>query len=328
MNRNRLLYNFFILLMLQVAIVSCDDDELCSHELYVFTRNWTNHQLTAEQTYDEDGNLVINGEDEVKFPLYLSRETSVAVNVTVGLDECYIEEYNAVNSKSLKMIPTEAVSFNNIVSISAGALQSTDSIEVKFDMSKITPGTYLVPFKISAVESEDKGIKASSTSGIQFYILTVNLQNINTSNNAVKEGVKLDRASWTIHCDRQPDPNAPIDNLIDNDPATYWAGTRYPYSPIIIDMITPREFKALSFLYNQNSTSYAPTRFAVYISDDKEEWTFIGKTSKYNYGYNDRNKEYGINLLLPMKSRYVRLDILSATSGYYGPRLNEIYVIE
>ena len=109
MKKRSIIYRLFMLVVLQCVLASCSDDEFNSNELYVYTRTWGSNNVSAQLTYDAEGNEIVTGTSEIVFPLYMTREAGVDVKAIVGLDESTLDAYNEANGTSLKMIPAEAL---------------------------------------------------------------------------------------------------------------------------------------------------------------------------------------------------------------------------
>lgn len=323
MNKIKII-RFLLLTIISSLGLSCSNDDLNSKELFVYMRNWSS-DILVEKTYADDGSMVIKGIDEIKFPLYLTRETSVDVHACVVYDETQVATYNQKYGTSFKSFPAEALSVEGSLLIQAGLLQSADSVSVKLDYSKIESASYLIPLSIQGVASEDKGVQASSTAGTVYYPISVTVNNINSKNTEIASGTKLDRSNWTVTCAVN---SSKVINLIDGNLETLWEGQRSSTHPIEVDMGTMHILKGLSFHFKHTSYSYAPQSFTVYTSEDGEEWINQGKTGNYSFTNSIRDKEYGINFFIPVECRYFRLTVNRAVSSYVGPRFNELYAIE
>lgn len=317
---------FFLLAAVSLIGLSCNDDELNSSELLVYMRNWSS-DFAVEKTYADDGSMIIKGVDEIKFPLYLTREATVDVYATIVYDERQVGAYNQLHGTSFKAFPVDALSISGNIQIQAGRLQSADSVSVKLDYSKIGNGNYLIPLSIQGVSSDDAGIRASSTAGTVFYPLSVTVNNIKTKDTEVVSGLKIDRSNWSITCAVNPS-KAPVTNLIDGNLETLWEGQRGSTHPIEVDMGGMHTLKGLSFHFKYSTYYYAPQSFTVYTSEDGEMWINQGVTGNYSFTSSIKDKEYGINFFIPVKCKYFRVVINRAISSYSAPRFNELYAIE
>lgn len=316
---------FFLLFVVLLMNTSCSDNILNSSELFVYMRTWTT-SIIVEKNFTDDGGITIEGKDEIKFPLYLTRESSVDVYVSVGYEESQVEVYNRMHGTSFKILPSKSLSINGDLLIQSGDLQSTDSVLIKLDYSEVESGEYLIPVAIKSVTSDDSGICASFTAGIIFYSLSVTVNNIKTKDTDVALGSKIDRSNWNITC-AVNSSKAPVKNLIDGNIETYWEGLRNS-GPIEVDMGSLHILNGLSFHYKYFVYTYAPQSFTVYTSEDGETWVNQGVTGNYSFTNSIKDKEYGINFFIPVKCRYFRLIVNRAINSYVAPRFNELYAIE
>lgn len=315
--------------MTTVSFVACEDD-LCSKELFVFMRNWSESSFSVIQSYSADGSLTINGQTGLKFPLYLTRESAVDVSVGVMMDEALVGVYNTANNTAYDVFPKEAITVSDNITISAGTLRSADSISVQFNFENIKPGTYLLPLKIGNVESSDKGIQGSTSAGagVVYYQFSVELDNIDNINFEPLSGTKVDRTNWKITCEDEPNANAPVVNLIDGDRNTDYIGTKNVLGTIMVDMGQEHTLKGFAF-YHAGNYFGAPTKFQVYASSDGKKWVDYGLAGKYTFSSIIQDKEYGINFFVPVTCRYFKLQLKEVNlSTVYPVRFSELDAIK
>lgn len=310
------------------SFTACEDEELNSKDLLVFMRNWSDTPLKAELTYAEDGSPLINGIDEMKFLVYLTREATVDVQATIELDESLLASYNETNGTDYAIFPKEALSFDGNITIPAGQLQTPDSVKISFDVTKLKPGNYLLPLTISTISSDDKGIRASVTAGTYYQKFSMTIDNINNTNKSVS-GEKVARSAWQITCtDDYYAATYPITNLLDGDITTSWRGKASTYGSITVDMGLVQPLKGLSFYFKESSINYGPTTFNVSASEDGEKWTSYGAAGTYTYTSSLLNVEYGINFFVPISCRYFKLDITGIRTASSGARLTELNALQ
>lgn len=317
------------------AFVACEEDEDGgSKEMFVYLRQWSDNPLSGKMTYDVDGNEVISGTDSIQFLVYINRESSVDVEATLEVDESYVDAYNEENKTSYKLFPSDAlISFESSVNIKAGNLQTADSVKVKFDIAKLSPGDYLLPISLGVVKSKDKGIQASTTAGVIYQKFSMSYDNVDNVNKEVAEGFRLDRSSWVITADDEEDPaNYPATNMMNGDVDSSWHGTKGVNSIITVDMGKEESIKGFAVYFKESTYYYAPTVLQVYVSEDGEEWLDCGEAGSYITFFSSssmKEREYGINFLLPVTYRYYRLQITSVRYSYYGgPRIAELNAIK
>lgn len=326
-NIRNIIKNTLLIALLAGCFTACNsDDELNSKELFVYLRNWTNETIDVQRSYTTNGDYSIKGTDSIRFMVYLSREASVDVQATLDVDSAAVSAYNLENETNYKVFPESAViNLGQEVIIPAGSMQS-DSVKISFDYSKLEPGEYLLPLGITSVQSEDKGIQASSTTGTVFYKFNISIDNINNSDVSVS-GTKLDRSGWKITSDDMENASTfPVTNIIDGDADTYWEGTKNTKSSIIVDMGQKQDLKGLSYRFKNAKYQGAPSNFQIYTSQDGKNWSDYGSAGTYTYGsYYNIDKEFGINFYVPISCRYFKMQVTySMSSTSYGAKINEI----
>lgn len=312
------------------SFVSCQEDELHSNELFVFMRNWSESSFTVIQEYSADGNLIMNGQEGLKLPLFLTREAVVDVSAGVFMDESLVETYNAAHKTTYAAFPQAGLAIGENVTIAAGSLRSADSLLVQFHYDKVMPGEYLLPLRVGKIESADKGIQGSSSidAGVVYYCLSVQLDNIDNVNFEPVVGTKVARTGWTITCSDNPNVATPITNLIDGNRNTDYIGTKNVLGTIAVDMGQEQELKGLSF-YHAGAHYGAPSKFQVYTSLDGQQWIDHGLAGKYLFSALLQNKEYGVNFTVPVTCRYFKLKLQEANfSSFYPVRFAELDAIK
>lgn len=317
------LYKTLFIILSSCCFTACEDDDLCSQELLVFMRQWSG-PMNIQRTYSTDGVPVVNGGKTLKFPVYLTREATVEVDVTVGVNENLITSYNEAHQTDYNLLPIESLKIlNQNVVVPAGCLQSPDSVKLDFDYEKLNPGKYILPLTVSSVTSKDKGIRASSTAATVFYEFTVTLDNLNNLNVGV-EGTKVDRSNWKISSNDDLNDGYPITNLIDGDLKTDWRGTKRVQGIIVVDMGQEHALKGLSY-YHSGTHYDAPVSFRVSTSVDGEKWVTQGDAGRYSFSSSIKEKEYGMNFFVPITCRYFKVQVIAVYyNNYYGARFGEL----
>lgn len=324
-------YIYIISGLLLICVFQSCQDELESKDLSVYMRNWQSNTIFSIEANVVNGGMKYDGKTEVRFPLYLNRETTADVRSRVIVDGKLAEVYNQKNATSYKVLSDKMYIWEvKEVIIPAGCLQSLDSISIKLNLESMLPGEYILPIRIETVNSADKGVIPSSTAGVVYYRFSLKFNNIDKLNKDPLDGNRIDRSSWEITCTDEPDPiNYGADKLLDGDKTTDWKGTKDVKGTFEVDMGKSHTLKGLSYTYCHTGTFRdAPNGFRIYTSEDGKEWFDYGSTAPYSFTPSVLEKEYGINFLMPVTCRYFRVQIESVVYRFIQPRFEELNAFE
>lgn len=313
-----------VFLLLSVVLFmnsSCSDDSLSSNDLFVYVRSLGNTSIESIMAPDESGAKDI----VIKLPLLLTREATVDVRGTLQYDCVQVDNYNKLNETSYFSFPESAVNIQNSVTIPSGYLESKDSVQVSVSPVSLKSGDYLLPLMISNVESEDNGIRASSTSSLVLYKVKITIKYLSDNLKPV-EGTVLSSDQWNISSIPE---NPDVQNVLDGDNSTYWSGERNVENVLLLDMGNEFNVRGINFHYEGTSSYICPNYMQVFMSDNNEDWINIGKSGPYQCsGYQNISETFGINFLIPLKMRYIKLIPEITYSFMGGPQINEIEIVE
>lgn len=219
----------------------------------------------------------------------------------IAKDQSLIDKYNTTNKVNFTMLPSDAYTAPEEITLKEGVSQITASYKIKDDL---LPGNYLLPLRIGSIEATLNGAPTNA--------LVVD-QESNTLFRIVKEGQKISKADWEIiACNSQAAIN-PATNLIDDNEETFWhcrmkseAGWVEPPFFFTIDMKKEIAIAQID-LVNRGQTGSANNIKWVefYASNDNSTWEKIG-ASDFNDEFVRKTFRYYVKATT---ARYLKLVI-------------------
>lgn len=275
----------FILTLLLIALsgtfVACSEDgkallygdevgapasKIYLYNVYPFT------SFSANVHFDRLSKVTNVKSDDVKVPVYISREVEKDVQVKLSLDTALVKKYSKEQMIDYKLFPEECVNFkNNTVTIKAGQRVSSDSIQMTLqNTDKLTIGRYVFPISISSTSDTSIGIEENMKE-IYFKVI-VTESYISVSRDALTDATDLDRTKFVITSDAWADTK----KLVDNNYNTYWYA--YDREPLNIDLGSEQDIFGLSLSPGYSSYgSYFPKVLVLKGSLDGKTYTDIDK---------------------------------------------------
>lgn len=216
-------------------------------------------------------------------------------------DPALIEQYNITNKVNFTLLPADAYTTPEKVSLPEGVNETTASYQLK---TNLAPGNYLLPVSIGSLEAMQSGTPNNS--------LVIDRES-NTLFRIVKEGKKISKADWEIiACNSEAAAN-PVRNLIDDDETTFWhcrtkseSGWKEPPFDITIDMkrqVTIAQIDVVNRGEANRANNIKWIEF--YASNDNNNWEKIG-ASDFNDEFVRETFRYYVK---STKARYLRLVI-------------------
>lgn len=187
---------YFIITALFVSALfsSCNEDELNSKELLTYMRDKTARVSVVNETNLLTSDILVGGDETANLEVGLSREAIVDVTIEAQVDLSLVEQYNADNKKMYIAANEDMISLSSVKAvIAAGKIK--DTLKIGLNREKFLENeTYLLPVRMSAIYSNDKGIKISSNACITYVIIsaTVALNNIDKTENPLS-GTRMDK---------------------------------------------------------------------------------------------------------------------------------------
>jgi hypothetical protein len=312
---------FVISAGLALLLTSCRKDELASKELAIYVPGEYGTVSNAVQVPFVHTPLDVIGNTTVKIAALATREVPADVSVTITPDLAMVDKYNRDNNTSRLPLPDNTYKIINPgkQTIRSGSFTSDSlQIEITGAASLTNPNGYLLPLKIAAVESEDKGVKISDTRATVYIEVTYAFNNIQASQTPLA-GTLAVRTGWlTTVSNTTTGALGPA--MLDGNNSTAWRSSNSSTAAkwVILDMGSQQTVTALRLTPNYVSVSENPTTIVVSTSSDNINY-FVQGTWKGTgpvTGSSATNPDFkGINFIAPVQARYYRLDITSQVSG-------------
>jgi len=317
-----------VALFLIAFLGGCKKDELNSKELLAYTKaSDGKNSITLNLTISP---LITLGDSTARFPMYLTRETSVDVNLTLQSDTSLVESYNKANNTSYELLPNVNYKFStSSLTVKAGNFTSLDSLELQIINTKTLTGDkgYLLPISISEIKSDDKGVTISSNFRTVYIVVMSKVLNIDSSNMPFTDP-NLDRTGWTATASSSYAEELGASNVLDGDHNTSWFVDNESQPYLEIDMGASKTIKGFSIVPNYGfvSSIYDFLSMEVFVSNDNIVWRSQGvyagtATNSLSTPSNPDLKT--VRFISPLAMRYVRFKILSGSNSYSG--IGEIY---
>ncbi len=287
---------------------SCNDDELNSKELLVYTNAGAQNTINNQIIHTPVGST---GESKIGFPVCSTRELPADAEITFEVDESIVEAYNQEHKSNLQLIPGDLYTFSHSqVKIAAGKAVSDAPVQIELkDLSKLTHADgYILPLRMSQVTSRDKGLKASSNMNTVYVIIGSSYKYIDDTATGV-EGTLVDKADWTATSSSVYGPFGAAFAL-DNNNATSWFFISS--STLTVDMQKVNTLKGLRLTPNYtvfNLSCYVGT-VHLSFSKDGEEWMEQGELelspTSSDSSVDSPDYKY-VKLYAPAEARYVKI---------------------
>lgn len=283
----RYIINLLILLVV-CTMQSCGDDDSYdvmgdpSNKVYLREQTTTLSGENFTIIHTPIGSL---GNVSLKFPVYCTKEASSSLEVTIEVDNSYIESYNLANETSYASVPENLINFDKTkLVIPAGRTLSSDSINFSIadnQLSSLTEETYLMPVRISAVNGSDNYI---STNRNIIYL------SINTEERLINSGAGVsdiegsqesDKSGWTATLSTTPSSQRGTSaNLFDGieNRNGYWYVNGISGAKMIIDL--GKTYTDITALYAYISPISGS---AIRYSNDGTTWNELGTTGTSRY---------------------------------------------
>lgn len=242
-----------------------------------------------------------------KFAVQCSKPAENDINVKLELD-------NSLMRTSYNMFPKGVrytIDHQNLV-IPAGSTISQDSVTItvnKDDLMLITPGSYMIPFKIVSADNA-----SLSTQNAAYLVVRSTYTNLTTNVTTVPVGAVISRTAWTV----LPAQGwvGTLSSIIDASTTTYAGATTFP---LVLEIDLGAEYTNITgFAIRNSSSTYAILTSNVSSKTSSGEYVAQGNsiltasTTRY------------VNFVQPITARFVKMEILTATAT--GVRLADFNV--
>jgi hypothetical protein len=294
-----------------LALQSCEDEPMAEvvhgvkeNKVYINTASWA--PITAPKntvyfsvTNTPAGALVDNAESvAATFPIHCTLPSAASVQVKLEVDNSLVPEgFSAVPSN------VEVTLENATLTIPQGSMISGDSVKVSIatdQLSSLSPGTYLLPLKISSVTNAE----SSTNMNVAYVMISTTFTNIRSAAAGEMEGSLVDRTGWTGFVSR-PLLAGTAGSMFSASTAQYWRvdpGDDTFYFDVDLD---GKLEDITGIRLHTNNQNYNIARLRVETSLDGETWTSQGEASPA-YGTYQYVKFYQ-----PIEAAHIRVTVLA-----------------
>jgi hypothetical protein len=275
--------------------------------------------FTANVHFDRLSNVTNVKSDEVKIPVYISREAEKDIQVKMSVDTSLVSKYSKQQMLEYKLFPEECIKLiNDAVTIKAGERVSADSIQIAIqNTDKLAIGRYVFPMSISSISDKSIGIQENMKA--IYYTIIVSESYISVSRDALPNATDLDRSKFIITSDAWADPK----KLVDNNYSSYWYA--YDGEPLYIDLGSEQDIFGLSLSPGYSYYgSYFPKVLVLKGSLDGKAYTDIDKCTMLSPKGSSSKPDIQYVKFKKTHLRYLRL---SFDSSYgYATGIGELHV--
>ena len=235
---------------------------------------------------------------DIQIGVPFTNKWDILCNLTEDLS--LIDEYNQINKVNFTLLPENAYTAPESVTLQEGVSQITASYQLK---NNLVPGNYILPIKIGSITASQGGVPNNSLvideeSNVLFCI--------------VKEGNKINKSGWeVIECSSEHAGNEAT-YMIDDNESTYWhckfkseAGSSVPPFHFIIDMKKEITIAQIDLLNRGDGAANNIKWVEFYASNNNSEWDKIGAGDFNDEGTRATFRYY----VKSTKARYLKLII-------------------
>ena len=194
------IYNLLLLILTLGVFQSCDkDDEINTVGLKVYVNTGISPINNYSFHITHTPTTSVANYSELKFPLKTTRASIVDILGEVEIDNDIIDAYNEANGTKFEKCPEGLFQMSKSVTIKAGNAESSDSI--KFELTDLTQlksiSGYMVPIKISNIQTSDIGAQISSNMNFIYLFITAETNNIDLNATTI-DGDVIDKSDWSV----------------------------------------------------------------------------------------------------------------------------------
>lgn len=153
-----------------IAFAGCEDADYQAIE----NRLYINEAASGSSFTHQTISLTVMGETTTTINLRLAQPLDQDIHVKLGLDDSFVEEYNAENGTSFQSLPQEYLDYEEEVTIESGVVVYPITITIK-EFSTDNGEAYCIPIRI--VETDSPAPVTQTTSRL-IYLLTKPLEQL------------------------------------------------------------------------------------------------------------------------------------------------------
>jgi hypothetical protein len=311
----------YTVVLLPAMFFACKKNQLDSSDLLVFVKGdyaSTTNTVTAPFVHTPVG---VSGDSTIRIAASATRNVAASVDVTFTPDTTLIAAYNTLNKTNCIALPANTYTIVNPgkQTISADSVNS-DSLEIDItDPASLTnPNGYLLPMRISAISSKDKGVKISTNTNTVFINVTYAFNNV-LATQTPTTGTLFSRTSWNVTVSNTT-AGALGPAMLDGSNSTAWRSSNSSTAAkyVILNMGGQQTVSAFQLVPDYVTTTENPTLIKVSSSPDSINWTVQGMwtgTAPATGSSAASPDIKGINFISPVQGKFFRFDITAWVSG-------------
>ncbi|MDR1882278.1 MAG: DUF1735 domain-containing protein [Prevotella sp.] len=329
------IYIFFYLSALCLPFAGCgSDDNVDAPDTIIYSNNKQgDSQVAVDISYDR---IRESGLNYMLLPVKATGKVSRETKVYLEVDTSLIKGYNAAKGTNRASLPPGAYSVEKTsLNIASGNSVSADSMRIVFNKSfiekhltELVKATYVIPVKISSVQTEDKTVRLSANLNVFYVVVDFSLTGF-VAKASEKPGTSIDRSGWAAES-RHLAPFGSAESSFDNDLSTSWGIMSGDASHgIYYDLKKTHKLKGFSLISSfmlYDSYNCVMAGFNVGISVDGANWTYLGSMAPVILDGKKVDAIYKFEQAL--EARYVRILPDKFLSVYKFASIAEIYFYE
>jgi hypothetical protein len=305
-----------------IILVSCKKDSLNSKELLIYVAGDYGSVTNTKTVSLVHTPLSIVGSTIVSIPVYATHEVVADVDAYIYPDTRFIPTYNQQNGTTYLELPQANYKINNDVKhrISAGKSVSSDSIQIEIlHPEQLTNvNGYLLPFTVTKIDGEDKGVQISSNQATVYMVIPYQFTNIQSTQIPLA-GTLASRTAWTVTVSNTTS-GALGPAMLDGNNSTAWRSSNSTTAAknVILNVGSQQTIKGFQIVPNYVTTTENATQMTISTSTDNVTytvqgvWTGTGPASTSSAASPDIK---GVNFIAPVTAQYFRFDITALVSG-------------
>lgn len=299
-----------------ITISSCKKDELKSRELLVFMKGDKGGGNTNVFTVDLVYNATVS-DTTIEVAAYATRELSASAEVTIMPDDASVSTYNTKYAKTHVVLPAANYEILNGSKFQIAAGSSTSSalrLKIKDAAALTNVNGYLLPLKITALQTNDKGVQISGTHATMYVLVVPRYNNIANTEVPLTSPL-MARTAWAVTVSGSSTGTAnQATNMLDGNNGTWWRSNSSTTAAktVTLNLGSAQTIKGFRLSPNYNNVLENPTWITVATSTDNVTYTTQGlwKGTIPAAGSSATAPDFkGINLVTPVEARYWRFTI-------------------
>ena len=307
-----------LLFLVTFTTTSCKKEGLVSKELLVFLSGDKAGTPTNTRTVPFIHTPIgIEGNTIIDVSAYATREVPADITIYINPSVGLINEYNQKNNTNLLELPfaTYNMITPNKQVMPAGTMESAPiQIEIIHPELLTNPNGYILPLTLTKIESNDKGVKISTTHATMYLKITYEFSNVVQTETPLSSTL-MSRTGWSVTVSNSSSGTAnQASNMLDGSNSTVWRSSNSSTAAktVTLNMGSVQQVSGFRISPNYNNTNENAVQMTISTSTDNVNYTFQGiwRGKGPAAGTNATNPDYkGVTFVVPVQARYWRFDI-------------------